>query len=900
MSYKQFILFFFLFIVLVGCKPNSTEDPIPPDDEEEVIEPIKYKYNYQLHMSNYQDLIEISTTPLLYQDGDQYVEVEVKLKSEDDVADSIVVYFKIITSSKFFPNDPHKETVYEFTFSGSDSYTYSARFSAFLEFEELVITNVSGQLKSNQEYGPTDPYEESVRLKTVLENELETVLHEDLKKINIYQTIQMKSPYYTQTLTTATNIDLESFYYSTTVNQTVGTINTKQDEQYYVYQLLTHDYQPYLQLVGILDDLSTIETDSSPTFDFKDTWFYSFNKDVYGIEAKLGDIIGMAIKDEDVIHEMFSTEDLNLKVKMEVTITNERVTLNITYRMSQTDVTIKTYYNPNRADRINMNSITKVPMNSPLFLTEYTNITRPLSKQLYISEVPNYYLVHLEAGAYAFQNPDDMTLEFFDTYLNPVTPVKDPRFNFQTKVKNVYFFEKGDYLVKVSYRAVKTFEYSLQLLALDETYESIIDIEHPIEIKASPIEVKIEGYYDYVLARFVSEDEGLLLLKSDVPFEGIVSTLDTDGRILTNRVLKVDQGFVIFLYPGENNILFEYKNKIEKVNFTPEAHGVRYQTGDTLPTEFQSEFVVSRPYEDVFLAFEIAEPSMVNFEHLIDPVLGKTGASNYQIWRENKNGILELAQSFSMTDSKEMYFPIGRYSIRVFGLSSIKLKGTITPATPITQATIELPILNQIALYDGNPSTYEKTYVQYPSETLQIDFSVTETTYLFVGTPYNLEYSLMDSSNRTINYTAQKNNQIYKLSPGAYRIILPENEDLWAKDIKLALLSITDPIVLADDNFNDSNQLLDLEFGIDYTFTKSYRSDHEILTFTLEEASRIKLITTMQIYYVILNDQNERVASGYQTKEYDFEAGTYTVLINYMSDTSVGKSFTFSIGYVEV
>lgn len=896
MTIKHFIVLLGLLFTLLGCKSNSTEDPINPIDETETPTPLKYEY--QLHMSNYQDIIEIRTTPLTIENEQNRIEFKVILKSPEEVALAIVIDFKVTTTSKIFPDGTPNTKNYKIEFSGTKEYVYIVPYSIFLEFKSLEITNISGFLKSNQDYGPRNPIDESTRYRASLKSEVEAVLHEDLMKLNIYQTIQINSPYYYQSVITATNIDLESFYYSSMVNLTDGSIITKENEKYHIYRFFTQEYKPYLQLVGVMDDISTVETDSSPVFDFSETWFYAYRDGVYKIEAKLGEIIRLAIDDETVIAQLFSQEDLSLKVNMEVIVTEERVTFKIMYTMSQTDVKIITYYNPGRADRVDISNATKVPMNAPYFITTYTDITQPLTNQLYVSEVPNYYLVHLDGGAYVFQNPNDMTLEFFDTNLNPVSLTKDPRYNFQTRVKNVYNFEAGDYFVKVSYPGVRTFEYTLQLLALDEVYKTVIDIENPIEIADTAFEVEIEGYYDYVLTTFNANEEGLLYLASETPFKGKVYTIESDGSIKDNRAIVKDHGILIFLFPGENRILFENSYNTEKVTFTPDAHGVRSQRDDILPESFQNEFLVSRPYEDVYLKFQITEPSMVNFERIKDPVFGEATTGNYQIWMENKYGVLELKQSFSMMDSKELYFPVGNYAIRVMGLTSIKLKGTVTQTTPITQVTAEITMLNQITSYDSNPKAFQKKYDQYPYETLTIDFTLTETAHLLIGAETYLSYILLDSNNKTLNYKLQSGNQIFVLNAGTYHIFIEKNEQLRMNEVYLALLNITDPVVLADDNFNNPNNIAEIEFMVEYTFTKSYKADSEIVTFTLNQASKIRISTSTQIFFVILDGQNKTITSGYQTKEFNLEAGTYTVLINYMYDMGVGNNLKFEINYL--
>lgn len=894
MSLKHFIVALGLLSILFGCKVNSTGDLTPPGEGVKS----KLKYNYQLHTSNYQDIIEIKTTHLEIEDEQSRIELKIKLMDKSDVAEGIKVDFTLITVSKIFPDSGPNTRNFKIEFSGTNEYTYIVKYSIFQLYEDLEITNISGIVKSNQDYGPRNPYEESKRYRESLLSEIEAVLHDDLLKLNIYQSIQTQSPYYYQNIFSATNIDLESFYYSTLVNLTDGTIITEKDDKYYIYRYFTDDYQPYLQLVSVMDDLHTVDTDSSPAFDFSDTWFYSYQNGVYKIEAKLGEIIRLAITDESLIDQIFSKEDLDIKVNMEITVTEERITFKIMYRISQTDVTIKTYYNPNRVDRMDMSSVIKVPMNSPQFITEYTDITQPLTNQAYVSEVPNYYLVHLEGGAYAFSNPDGMLLEFFDTDLKPVPLVKDPRFSFQTRFKNVYNFEAGDYLVKVSSSAVGNFNYSLQLIALDEVYKSVIDISNPILITDTPVEIEIEGYYDYVLALFSANEEGLLFLAGDKPFDGKVYTLESDGSIKDNRVTKNDLGIYVFLYPGENLILFENSYNKEKVIFTPDAHGIRSEKEGILPEEFQSEFLVSRPYEEVYLRFQVTEPSLVNFEAIRDPVFGIAKTREYQIWMENKYGRLELKQSFSMIDSKELYLPAGNYAIRVMGLSSIKLKGTITPTPPITEVTAEIPTLNQIALYESNPSMYRKIYDQYPYETLTINFILTETTHLLFGADNYLAFTLMDSNNKTINFTRQDGNQIYVLNAGTYRVFFEKNEEMRNYERSLALIRITDPIVLADENLYRFNDISNLEFGVEYTYTKAYKADSEIGTFTITETSTLRFSTNVYMFYVIVDQQGKTIGSGNESKDFTLEAGTYTVLINYMYDMSVGKSVIFEIDYL--
>ena len=52
------------------------------------------------------------------------------------------------------------------------------------------------------------------------------------------------------------------------------------------------------------------------------------------------------------------------------------------------------------------------------------------------------------------------------------------------------------------------------------------------------------------------------------------------------------------------------------------------------------------------------------------------------------------------------------------------------------------------------------------------------------------------------------------------------------------------------------------------------------------------------MFYVIVDQQGKTIGSGNESKDLTLEAGTYTVLINYMYDMSVGKSVIFEIDYL--
>lgn len=892
MKIKYFILVISVLFLLMGCKEDVTETTPTPPVETEIVEET-FLYRYQLHMLTYEELIIVETIPISKLDGEQRIEFKVSLKNPLDFAEDVTFDFKVFTKGVLFPDQTYEYT-FQTTYNGRDNHIYIATYPDFRTLYDLQILKVSGYVKSHTSYDIIDPLEESTRLHKELKKDIDQAFSDNLMKLSLTQVIEMESKYSYQQSVIRTVIDLENFYFSVITDESLGTIILEKNNQFYLYQYFTYEYEPFVQLLAIFDEFSETDVETTQDFFFDEAWFYTYENGIYTIKATLGNLMRVIIDDEETVKNLVGSHE-NLEVVMEITVTDTNMTFNLTYKINQTTVKVRNYYRFDVANQIDISTLHHVPMNSPLFITEYTDMTTKLENQLYIQGQANYYVISLDEGLYALEDSNDLTIEFYDATLDLINLELDEHYQFQTRIKNIYHFDQGEYIVKVTYNGYRTFLYSLELVPLSKNYQTIVNIDEPITIEGDNLNIEIEGKYDYVIAEYTNNDEGLLYLGTDIPFQGNVYMIEDDGSFSKARIHTLSHGYLIHLKTGNNVILFENTTKAESISFTIDTYGVRYESGQTLSDTFPDEFVVSRPYEDIYYQFELNTPSMVTFEAILDPIYGDNVSRNYQIWSTTNYINQHLVLSFSMTSFKEIYLPEGKYLIRVMNLASIKLKGSSVPHTPITHVTADVLELESLQAFDQDSFAYLQSYQQYPLSDLTFEITLTEKTHLLVAYTSTRNYTLVDQEGRSVNFSHPSGHQLYVLSSGIYYLSMPKNQNFFMSEVKIGFYRVTDDLVLEDDNLYDYQNIESLALNTVYNFEKTYRADHEYVSFTLEERTAITLSMNMQMFAVIYGSQRNYLTATYSTVSLTLDAGTYYLLLIYMSTASSGYKVTVSI-----
>lgn len=894
----KFILGLFMIVFfLYGCTEDTIEQTPTPPIETVIIEEV-FDYTYEMHISNYESLLDVETKTLDKTSDHQRFEFKVNLINTLDFADNVTFDFKIMTKSMLFQDEEYEYT-FQTTYNGREQHIYIATYPELRTLYDFKITKVTGRVKSHTDYDIVDPYQESLRLYQELNKDISNAFSDDLTKLTFSQVIELSSPYQYQRNVIRTIVDLEEFYFSVITDNVLGTILLEKNNQYWLYQYFTFDNDPYVQLVGVYDELTDVNDDieTTPEFEFKDTWFYTYQNNVYTIKATLGDLMRVIIDDEESIKNLVGIHE-NLEVVMEITVSSTTMTFNLSYAVNQTEVRVRNYYSFNEAQGMNFEQVNHVPMNSPFFITEFTDLTSTLDAQLYINGYPNYYVISLEEGLYALEHTSDFIVEFYDEDLNLVPLALDKHYDFQTRINNVYHFEEGIYIVKVYYKYVRTLLYSLELIPISENYETIVNVDEPIMIEGEQLEINIEGIYDYVIAKYANVDKGLLFLESDTPFKGNIYILQSDGILAKARIQSIANGYIIYLSEGDNILVFDNPTMSESITFNIEAYGTRFESGQTLPDTFPDAFVVSRPFEDIYYNFELDEPSMVTFEAILDPIFGNNVSRNYQIWSTSNNSTFDLSLSFSMTTSKEVYLPEGKYAIRVMNLVSIKLKGTFVPHTPITNISTDILELNNMKAFDQDPFAFLQTYQQYPLTTLTFEIILTEKTYLLVAYTSTRNYTLLDQEGNRVNFTHPSSHQLFVLSSGSYYLSIPKNQNFFMSEVKIGFYKVTDESVFEDDNVYDYQNAEKITLDTIYHFEKEYLADHEFVSFTLDEKQWLTISLNVQMFAVLYNSQRNYMTATYSSVNIELDAGTYYLLLIYMSSASAGYKVRLSINTV--
>ena len=853
-----------------------------------------YLYRYAVTKDNYDVFFDVEHDDQTVDDVKSII-TTFSLLDKNDLAEDIEIEMKVTLHDLFVSYYSPKTKNYTIKFDNKTSFEHKMTYGITEGYEKAEFTSFTGIIHTNTEHDfpsiPTDSESDTNYTK----------LMDDLSSLDTYESLTVngliKIKQYNQTSYTRITMVMDStdFYVESLINNDTGYIVYEIDGYYYMYEIFRYEYHNYKRLVAIYDDIQDEWEDTSSSTEFSQSWEYTYFEGVYTVKASFESLFEIALGDEDLLGDLLSNmpdEDLIMTIDLR---DEDAIKFEITFEIEDVEVDIEMTYVPNIAERIDLSGHTELPAVSPELLMDYTDVAELQEDHIYDGIHPNYYLVNLEQGVYSIELPELMDIKIYDEIGDKVNLVKNPGYAFQNYYQNIYDIDSGEYLIELSSRADQVIVYDFQMAKLDDLYETIVDQNNPEVLTVGTYQLEIEGTRDIVVATFHAPSGGMLVLKPNVQFEGILEIIPPSGYFNHYTLIKQNNDMYLHLEKGTTTFIFLNRLKEESVTFDVSHYGTTQTTVSPLPANYPKDFIISTSTQGMRYSFTLTEESVMHFESIIDPNAPyKNYGINYQL--DKLNGSIPISfTSFSMTTHHQVYLPAGSYILRAEGVTSVKIRGHAQAATALEDITIFPDELTSISAFETDSISYMKSFFHYPGKELNILFTLDQMEDVLIAFNWDLEYVLYDNQNKVINFSQLNGHQIFRLPAGSYRIYLPILELGQVYEYKAAINIVHDELVQNDDFIYNYKDPVKLDLDTLYQFDKEFKTDHELITFTLTEAKEIDLVVGQMAFVVLYDSYHQHIKSFYDTTTLNLAPGTYYVVFLYMSTSQPGTKIDFMV-----
>jgi hypothetical protein len=881
MKFYTLFFYFAMLLFLTGCD----------DVEDEDLTPITYDYEYPVTTDNYEtflafDFVDTSTST------DNQVKITFTLK-EPSKAVNIKIDYQIETRSDILEPTTtlhdHMTNVY-----GSKSHVIEIEYPALSSLIDVKIVNVSGKIQTNTYHDLEDhAFEENLRVKADMIEWL-TPLVDHTDQLTMSMMVEVDQDGWIERTHAVTIAREEPFYYAVEVDHSLGFVIERQGDALVMIELGIFEGVSYYR---VLDEVLEEDLEFSLDFgldQFDDTWHYAYENDAYVVTARAREILSVFADDDPLLSELMpyvTNDPLTLTIEL-----NEANHIMLTTRIvtDVTTTTVTTTYDYTKFEPIEYLTRTEMPLQNPLLINDYTDLTERTTSHLFESQMPNYYLTSFEEGTYALEVDSLLDVTLYDED-GVVELVPSPHYAFQTEHQNIYDIPAGDYLVEVTSRHDVTLLYTLEFVNLSKQYDTLPDIDHPDRVVANTYEVIIEGKYDYAFLAYDSPDGGVLKLTGFQPYSGELYIMDRDGLFNHLGYAMVDDVLYIPLRPGENLFYFKHTEPLS-LGFDVTQYGHAPDNLVLLTDQYPDDFLV--PYDDHLIRYQLNVPdeSIYTFAVRYDVFMNiPSNGRTVQVKRTNDDGGQTDYTSFSIFDQREIYLPPGEYELIVLGstMTSLKMKATQTPVETEPVVEITLDSIDDLQTYDLNPEPYYETYRTLPGYEKTIVFTLSEPASILVDRAHDISpYGLYDENEHNFTYKHLYYERIYHLDEGTYEIRLGQNDQTSIRNQEISVLIVTDQRVLEDDATYPYQIALDQG----YTFTKDHELDFEVLQLTIEETMDLTLNVSDSLFLSIYDETGSLVKQTYDGQTMmTLGPGTYDFTVFYTGYSPIGRSIDFEI-----
>ncbi len=887
----MFVLMFFV-LLLVSCDEIEDDDPILP---------VTYDYSYQLDMERLDTFVAFEYEHLPMATVDKRVKITFSLL-EDSEASDVLIAFKIKKVVNII-----EETIsydeHETTMNGSSDHIIEVTYSGLATLVDVFITDISGTINTNTFHEYIDePIDDDGGVPLTMDQFKEAMLPVVSNHIRLTTktTLVLSKDTITETTTMINVFDQEAFYYASVVFGFEGLIIEEVEGIYVMVGLSQFEGIDYFRLADVFETAPLQLSLDFGLDDFEPDWLYELQEDTYVVTALLTDMIHFLVEDEDLANEIlqfFGSTTIEMRFDI---LGDHSISVKTTIVSGDQTVDITTLYDYGVAEHLDLVGYLKMPPQNPALIDELTNITSPLGSQVYNSGYPNYYAIMLEEGTYAIADQPLIDLVLYDENGNRVSLMPSPTYGLIDGFDHIYDIQGGIYILEVSSPYDMDFLYDLQFVPLHEIYDTLIDPLNPEVIEEDTYHLVIEGQDDLVLASFDAPEGGILKLTPQSPYDGLIYVSGHDGDFVTYYLAVTEEAIYIPLSPGENKVLFRAFDPTE-VTFDVETYGSAPDQSATLLEVFPEDFVVATPDTEIKYQFDVPEAGVMTFAVELDVfmVLPTNGKSMQVYVYDEEKTSKELYISFSVIDQREIFLPEGSYELRVLGsmLTSMKIKGTWSSIDPETLVLIEPETVSDMSQYLMNSDAYMNAYRHYPGFEKTLRFTLDQKTFVFIDqlTDVNF-YHLYDDFGNHLTFIYHTHDQVYCLDPGTYEIRFGVNEEKRIATKEIAVTYVIDPIVLEDDVSYDPNNVFEIALDEVYVFEKEYADDFEIVKVVIDQTTTLSINLSTSTFVSIYRTTDALVKQTYDTTSVTLDAGTYYIVVMYLSHRPVGTTVSFELG----
>lgn len=845
-----------------------------------------YAYTYALDMKNYETYLSYDFDLLFPSYDKRQIEITIELLEPNAKLENITMSFRIVFDSNITEDvlvDVHDET-----FTTDHSYTFLIDYSMFSDFRSIEVTTISGTLYTNTSHDID--WDHSNQVKSDLEMKLS--VFSETSEFTIKSFVTVNSYDDTIVFDTTTITYRETPFYLSNITSNTGVVIYENEDIYHTLEIGVFENVKYYRMIDQQQGFDEDFIIDSKVIETEDDFLYAYEDGIYLLTVDPQTFLNNNY-DEDLAEQLISelTDD-DIEVSIKIIDQIVVLTTKIYTRTGYVQVTTRYIYEP--INDINLNTYTYMPPNNINFIDRITDASELISNQLFVYDTTNYYAVELESSLYAFDY-DDFRYDFmfYDMSGNRVTFEKSNHPLYKDR-NNIYEVTEGCYILAVSSTSSIIDFYEFQLFPLND-YETLIDMDAPIEISGSNFNLEIEGTYDYVLASIDRPQGGMMTLVPDhwAPIEiYYYDQNDSPQKIYyyeSNGIIRVA------LFPGITKLLFSYQSAT-KVSYEIDIFGESFNESISMTQSYASNYIVNPYNQSALIPFALTISNYISIYIELHPSFTIPSAGySVQIWQDNAYGHPEILTSFSLkSESQNMYLEAGNYYVKLLSGYAYKIKyGYETPENLGTE-TIEILETDDLnnKIRNTSESDFQK-FSHHPKTEKLLTFSLTETSFIYARSYFLPTFKLVDDQGHILNLYNQQE-IIIELKAGTYSMVFEYNDGYFAKTIYAYVLKVTDPVVQEDLHTMDNIESLSL--GNSYDVTYDFFKDSDYIMFEVLEVNDISISSNLPVYFEVYTTHGEFKASFSTSHTLtNVNPGQYVLKVEYDMDRSFNIGLSHSI-----
>ncbi|MFA6801081.1 MAG: hypothetical protein WCR19_03130 [Acholeplasmataceae bacterium] len=890
MNKKIMTIMWLLFsFVLFGCDSTDTNptDTNPTDTNNEET----YQYTYDITKYNYDEFITFSFQNLETTSEEHSFKAQFNAVHEDDYLSEVNVTLQLKVISTITGNSDIRYVTKEITVDGKNNPSIDVTYSIFDILYDVTIKDISGSIKTNLSH------EKDMENSELIEKQLFDTITQNIGNETDYllnTKVKVKQGNIESISTVESKYQASPFYFAEKFNDGSGFYISEQDNSYQMYEFGTYELVPYYRLISIFDNPDVVDDIQMPIED-NDAYYYTYKDGIYYICATYQELLSSLYDDQsfiDSVKDSFIDDEVTVSIEL----SGQKIIEKINMETISGYIEITMTFTFGDITPYNMSFKQLMPPNNPAYITQYTDLTEKQTNQLYVDATPNYYLTELKGGIYALELEHPYEITIYDLEGNIVDLEASDNDFLNEQHDNILYIDQGTYIVEI-YGNISSIQlYDFQLVDITHTYDSIIDMDHPLELSEGTVNVDIEGAYDYVLYTFNAPNGGLLTLSTTSTDDFIILAKNETSEF-RNYDIRQDNGKTnIFLTPGMNEILFSSYVPTE-ITFDVEHHGTAITDDMSLTDQYQDDYLVTYDYYTIYLSYEMTEQGYLVLNLISDNMLAYE-RTNYsgQIWTQNTYGNWEATYSFSIKDLEaKVYLQPGAYKIRILGSASLKIKGYFEDVDEQVYEEITPQVINDLNVYKQylTPDDYNH-FTQFPFNQKYIAFTLTEDAFVYIDVYYYTSYILLDALENVYQPYPYYNSIIY-LEAGTYYVCFDIQSFNGLFDLYLNVCIIIDPFVINDDYPFILDQYQTITEG-SISINKDFSNDFDIFAYTTENQITLTVEMSANLHLVIYDITGKlKINTSAYSYTLSLEPGTYLIAIHYGSQFSVKSTYTLTL-----